>query len=296
MSDTTRTPARTGTGTYTVGQGQDTLHYDVHGDLTAATADRPVLLMVGSPMDASGFTSLAARFSDRPVVTVDPRGAGRNPKGTSALSPEVHARDLHRVVEDLGVGPLDVFASSGAAINALVLAAAHPEDLRRLIAHEPPSADPLPDRQAYLAVCRDIKATYQASGSGPAMAKFITYVMQQGPTPPDYLERPAPEPAQFGLPTRDDGERSDPLMRNIPACQAYRFDYEALAALGDRVVLAYGVESGEEGPARGARAVAERIGRAAVGFPSHHAGFLGGEFGQHGDPEAFAERLRLVLA
>jgi hypothetical protein len=31
-------------------------------------------------------------------------------------------------------------------------------------------------------------------------------------------------------------------------------------------------------------------------FPSHHGGFLGGEFGWPGQPEAFAARLREVLA
>jgi len=30
-------------------------------------------------------------------------------------------------------------------------------------------------------------------------------------------------------------------------------------------------------------------------FPSHHAGFLGGEYGQHGEPEAFATALRTTL-
>jgi len=292
MADTTNTHLRT----LTVGQGDDTIHYDVRGDLDDATAERPVLVMVGSPMDASGFVSLAAHFTDRPVVTVDPRGAGRNPIGTAPLFPDIHGEDLHRVIAALGVGPVDVFASSGAAINALALAATHPDDIRRLVAHEPPIADPLPDREAYLAVCRDLRATYEESGSGPAMAKFIAYVMLQGPTPDDYLDRPAPDPAQFGLPSQDDGDRTDALMRNIPNGQAYRPDYDALAALGDRLVLAYGVESGEESPARGARGVAERIGRTAVEFPSHHAGFLGGEFGQHGDPDAFAERLRGVLA
>ncbi len=31
-------------------------------------------------------------------------------------------------------------------------------------------------------------------------------------------------------------------------------------------------------------------------FPSGHAGFLGGEYGQTGEPEAFAAKLREVLA
>ena len=30
-------------------------------------------------------------------------------------------------------------------------------------------------------------------------------------------------------------------------------------------------------------------------FPSHHGGFLGGEFGQRGDPDGFAAALRTAL-
>ncbi|WP_083518639.1 alpha/beta fold hydrolase [Serinicoccus chungangensis] len=99
--------------TRTVGEGEDLITYDVHGDLAQASADRPVLLAVGSPMDAAGFAALAERLDDRPVVTMDPRGAGRNPAGTDPLAPEQHAEDLHRVVAALGVGAVDVFASRG---------------------------------------------------------------------------------------------------------------------------------------------------------------------------------------
>ena len=42
-------------------------------------------------------------------------------------------------------------------------------------------------------------------------------------------------------------------------------------------------------------AVAERLGTEIVIF-RHHAGFLGGKFGQRGEPEAFAATLREVLA
>jgi hypothetical protein len=47
---------------------------------------------------------------------------------------------------------------------------------------------------------------------------------------------------------------------------------------------------------RGAVAVAERLGQEAVTFPSGHGGFLGGEYGQSGEPEPFAARLREVLS
>jgi hypothetical protein len=41
--------------------------------------------------------------------------------------------------------------------------------------------------------------------------------------------------------------------------------------------------------------VAERLGKPLVTLPSDHGGFLGGEYGQTGDPEAFAAALRKVL-
>ena len=281
--------------THTVGTGSSTITYDVRGDLATTTEDRPALLMFGSPMDAGGFGTLASHFTDRPVVTYDPRGAGRNPTGSTPIEPEQHADDLHRVIEALGVGPVDVFASSGGAVNALALVAAHPEDVRRVVAHEPPTAALLPDRDAVLAVCRDMCATYESSGAGPTMAKFIPFVTYDGLVTEAYLDQPAPDPAMFGMSAEDDGSRDDPLMRNISACVAYRPDLEALAALGDRLVLAAGVESGQQLAARGARSVAGALGRPVVEFPSNHGGFLGGEHGQQGDPDGFAAASRAAL-
>ena len=54
-----------------------TIAYDVLGSLSADDG-RPPLLMVGQPMDASGFGTLASYFPDRTVVTYDPRGLGRS--------------------------------------------------------------------------------------------------------------------------------------------------------------------------------------------------------------------------
>jgi pimeloyl-ACP methyl ester carboxylesterase len=229
------------------------------------------------------------------VVTYDPRGAGRNQTDTTSITPREHADDLHQVIAALEVGPVDVFASSGGAVNVLALAAAHPEDVRRVVAHEPPTAALLPDRDAVVAICRDLRATYDAQGSGPAMAKFISFVMHEGVVTHDYLDQPAPDPAMFGMPSEDDGSRTDPLMRNMPDCNTFEPDVHALAALGDRLVVAVGVESGQQMAARGGRSVAEAIGIPVTEFPSNHGGFLGGEYGQHGDPDAFAAALRSIL-
>lgn len=281
--------------TKVVGSGTAEVTYDVHGDLAEATAERPVLMMIGSPMDAAGFVTLASHFTDRPVVTYDPRGAGRNPVDTVPNSVEDHAEDLHRVISDLGVGAIDVFGSSGGAVNALRLSELYPDDVNRLVAHEPPTFTLLPDADAAIGACADIVATYQKSGQGPAMAKFIQLVMSEGEFSAEYADQPAPDPAMFGMSAEDDGSRGDPLMRNMPACNQYEPDVDKLKALGDRLVIGVGEESGEQPAARGGRSVAAALGVDPVMFPSNHGGFLGGEYGQTGAPEPFAAKLHTLL-
>ena len=97
------------------------LHYDVRSN-DAST--QPVLLLIGSPMGAEGFVTQAGHFTDRTVVTYDPRGAGRSKRtdGASETTVEEQADDLHRLIDALGAGPVDIFASSG-AVNALALVA-----------------------------------------------------------------------------------------------------------------------------------------------------------------------------
>jgi pimeloyl-ACP methyl ester carboxylesterase len=109
------------------------LAYDVHGPLPTAHG-RPPLVMIGQPMDASGFGALASRFADRTVVTYDPRGIGRSSRRDGRVDhvPGVQAGDVHAVIEALGVGPVEVFASSGGAVTALALVAAYPGDVATL--------------------------------------------------------------------------------------------------------------------------------------------------------------------
>jgi pimeloyl-ACP methyl ester carboxylesterase len=283
--------------TRTLGVPGATLTYDVREAETTPTA--PALLLIGHPMDATGFATLAGHFRDRTVVTYDPRGTGRSPVTDPghARTPELHADDLHRLIAALNAGPVDIFASSGGAVNALALVATHPEDAHTVVAHEPPIAPVLPDREQAEAVIKDIRATYEREGVGPAMAKFIAFTGLQGPVPADYLQRPAPNPADFGLPTSDDGDRGDPLLgASLIPITHYAPDFRALQAAPARIVIAAGVESAGTMAYRAALAVAERLGQEAVIFPSHHGGFLGGEFGYRGDPDAFAATLRQVLS
>jgi pimeloyl-ACP methyl ester carboxylesterase len=272
------------------------LTYDIRRN--DATTE-PVLLLIGSPMGAAGFDTLSGFFADRSIATYDPRMSDRSRRtdGATETTVEEQADDLHRLIAALDSGPVDLFASSGGAVNALALVAKHPEQVRTLIAHEPPDLALLPDAESALAAARDIHETYLRSGFGAAMAKFMALTGQKGELPADWVDRPAPDPAMFGLPTEDDGVRSDPLLgQTIVPINSYLPDFAALKAASTRIVIAAGAESEGELANRGAHAVAEQLGTETVIFPSHHGGFLGGESGWAGEPEAFAVKLREVLA
>jgi len=280
--------------TRTVGTGDGVITYDIRGDLATATTERPPLFLFGAPMGASGFAALAEFFTDRPVITYDPRGADRNPLGTTDITVQQHVDDLHRVISALETGPVDAFGNSGGGVTLLALATAHPEDLRRVVAHEPATGAVLPDADRIGAVIDDMKRTYAEQGEGAAMAKFVQLVMLQGELPADYLDQPAPDPAMFGMPAADDGARTNPLLRNMPSVTSYDPDIDALRALGDRLAIGFGVESGDAMAARAARAIAAAIGIHPVEFPSHHGGFSD-QPGMPGDPAGVAARLREVI-
>jgi len=271
--------------------------YDVHGPLPTADG-RPPLYMIGQPMDSTGFATLASLFPDRTVITYDPRGLGRSTRkdGRVDHSPTVQAGDVHAVIEALGAGPVDIFASSGGAVTALALVSAYPDDVSTLVAHEPPLIPVLPDAGLAEQARGAVRDVYEARGSHAGMAAFIAMTSWRGEFTDDYFAQPAPDPAQFGMPTEDDGSRGDPLLSDRSwAVSGYRPDVDRLVAAPTRIVIAVGEESLGVFTGRTAMATAELLGQSATVFPSHHGGFLGGEFGYGGQPEAFAAKLREVL-
>jgi pimeloyl-ACP methyl ester carboxylesterase len=232
------------------------------------------------------------------VVTYDPRGLGRSTRkdGRVDQAPAVQAGDVHAVIEALGAGPVEMFASSGGAVTALALVAAYPDDVTTLVAHEPPIIPVLPDAEAAGRAQAGFRDAYEAKGWGAGMAAFIAMTSWQGEFTDDYFAQPTPDPAQFGMPTADDGNRGDPLLSDRSwAVTSYHPDVVALTAAPTRIVIAVGEETGNTFTGRTTAATAELLGRQVIVFPSHHGGFLGGESGYAGQPAAFARRLREVL-
>lgn len=218
--------------THTVGNNGAELVYDLHAPTSGADG-KPALVMIGQPMDASGFRAQLEYFTDRTVITYDPRGMGRSTRtdGRVDQDPETHAGDV-----------------------------------------------------------------YEAQGWGAGMAAFLQMAEWQGEFTDAYFDQPASDPAAFGVPTEDDGSRDDPLLSDRSwAISDYRSDAAAINASPTRVIIAIGEESTEVLTGRTAEAAAQLLGQSATVFPSHHSGFMGGEFGQARQPEAFAARLREVL-
>jgi pimeloyl-ACP methyl ester carboxylesterase len=270
------------------------LTYDVRQPETPS--DHLALFIFGSPMGASGFMQLVGHFTDRTVITYDPRGMERSSRQPgSELTVETHADDYHRIVEAAGLGPVDAFGSSGGGMCGLHWVVVHPDDVHTFVSHEPPLFALLDDSEMALKVNADIVATYARLGFGSAMAKFIRLVMHQGPIPEDYLDQPAPDPSQFGLPTADDGSRDDLLLSGNLAMPPFVPDIEALRTSSVRVIPAIGAEGHGTLARRGGEALAEQMGLEPVIFPGDHGGFAANEWSPSSDPAAFAAKLREVL-
>ncbi|MFE0885533.1 alpha/beta fold hydrolase [Streptomyces rochei] len=276
--------------------GADLVH-DVRGPLPT-TDGRPPLFMIGQPMDATGFAALAARFPERTVVTYDPRGLGRSTRrdGRVGHTPQTQAADVHAVVEALGAGPVEMFASSGGAVTALAVVERYPEDVTTLVAHEPPLITLTPDRSAAERARAGVRETYEKRGWGAGMAAFVAMTSWRGEFTDAYFARAEADPAAIGMPVEDDGSRDDPLLSDRSwAVSGYRPDIDAIAAAPTRVVIAVGEETGDVLTGRTSVAIAELLGQRVTVFPSHHGGFCDGEFGYPGKPDEFAHRLRQVL-
>jgi pimeloyl-ACP methyl ester carboxylesterase len=69
----------------------------------------------------------------RTVIGIDQRGYGHSPDGPWSLSYQMMADDTAAIIEQLGLGPVDVVGHSDGANLALILARDHPQLVRHLV-------------------------------------------------------------------------------------------------------------------------------------------------------------------
>jgi len=235
----------------------------------------PLLLLIGSPMDSTGFAGLASALADDyTVVTYDPRGIGNSSRQDLGrdVTPEQQADDVHRLLAALGREPAYVFGSSGGAVVGLALVTAHLGQVRTLVAHEPPVVELLPDSAQVRTQIQDIYDTYRADGADKAMQKFMAHA-GLGAAPGQKAEAPLWEPSPEQM-ARMRATTEVFLAHLIRPTTRYRPDIEALRTAPTRIVVAVGATSKGQLANRGARALADELGTPAVEFPGDHGGFV----------------------
>ena len=242
----------------------------------------PLLLMIaGGGGGSTGFNGIANALADSyTCVLYNRRGTFRSPLDDpdEDVSLEMHSDDARRLLAELSSEPAYVFGSSAGALIGLDLVARHLDQVRMLIAHEPPAEYLLPDAQRLQG---DFMEMYRREGG---LATLQLFLAQSGMS---YEDR---EPGVELISTREESAaNADAFFKyTLPAVRCYRLDFAALLAAPARIVLAGGSAGREYIGYRGATAVAERLGTTVVEFPAHHVGYM-----TH--PGAFAERLRAVL-
>jgi pimeloyl-ACP methyl ester carboxylesterase len=247
-----------------------TLHYEIQGA-------GPVLLMIpGGPADAGVFASIAPALADRyRVVSYDPRGNSRSgvDGAPDDWSVDVHADDASRLLTAVGDGPAYVFGNSSGAFVALALAVGHPEQVRAVVAHEPPVMELLPDAERHREANREIYELYRRAGAGAAMAKFLAAAglvreAQAAPAPP---KEPDPETLQMMARMGKNVERF--IAHGLRQIGAHVPDVAGLRSGSPRVIVGAG-EGSRALPIFGAsKALADRLGTTLLLFPGDHGGF-----------------------
>lgn len=177
--------------------------------------------------------------------------------------------------------PARVFGSSSGAITAVHLLTAHPERVERLVAHEPPLVEILPDAPEHRALIARVQETFGSEGLIPAMAVFAAGMKKDGDTTEPEAEVKLP-PQAAARAERTMANLPYSLGRIVPSFMSYAPDIHRLEALSDRLVLACGQESRGELPCRPAAFLAEHLSTELRRFPGGHTGLAThpAEFGE----------------
>jgi pimeloyl-ACP methyl ester carboxylesterase len=108
------------------------LHY-----VEAGTEGSPVLLVHGFPETWWAFRELIPLLAaNHRVFAVDLRGFGDSDNGPGEYDSETSAKDLHLLIEELGVGSVHLTGQDISGATVFRLAATHPESVRSFTAIE----------------------------------------------------------------------------------------------------------------------------------------------------------------
>jgi pimeloyl-ACP methyl ester carboxylesterase len=249
------------------------------------TAGRGPLLLVlqGGAGDAQGSAGLLKHLSDRyTLLSYDRRGLSRSkvddPKSPTSIAQ--HADDASEVIRAVtGEAVFAVGISIGAVIG-IELARRHPQQVRALVAHEPPLPQLLPEELEAIGKAQEqVEAVHRNEGLPAAMALFLKMTGFDLRDRESDLEMPRPNPAY--------AENMEFfLTHDAPATRLYRLDVSEL--VGRRIVPTAGERSRGLWTHRCSKALADALRTRLVETPGGHNAYA-----MH--PRAFSAKLDEVL-
>lgn len=255
----------------------DELYYEVYGH------GEPLLMISGGGGDAGFYAFVAEILADEyQVITYDRRGNSRSTRNAPAnFEVSQQARDAVAVLKAAGHESALVFGNSGGAIIALEMARNHPEAVKVVVVHEPPTVRVLPDAEKWRRFFAGIYRTAFTLGYNLAMFRFILSLAipfgAAGKVPKEVATRNA--------------QNQEFLIKHelIPAGN-YLPDVETIRRNGVKVFMAAGATTLAKRAYYGRTApiLADLLGCEMVTFPGHHISFFD-------MPAEWAAALRSVL-
>lgn len=241
-----------------------------------------LMLLGGGASDADGLDRIASRLTaGYTVITHDRRGLSRSLLDDPGQPPDItiatHSEDVHHVLTALGAAPAMIFGSSIGAVIGLDLLIRHPDDVRVLVAHEPPVGGLLTGDEEPSVSFADIYA--ETGDADAAMRQFAVSLAPAG------LRSAAQDRPRTRATTRNNEFF---ITNDAPAVHRYELGFGALKALASRLVIAGGRDGREFFPYICASRLAGRLGIGFAEFPGNHGGYAI-------YPAEFARSLRHVL-
>lgn len=258
-----------------------TLYYKLRGT-------GPVLLVLpGGDGDADVSDGVAEYLIERySMLTYDRRCLSRSPIANheATLTIATHSEDVHHLLAAVTSQPVIVVANSFGALIGLDLVARHPDQVRLLIAHEPPIVHFLPpdQRATLLKALEEVQEAYRTAGVMPAMQRFAVVAGLD-------LTDIEPDAKLPGFDPQREANLRFLFQHDEPAVRMYTPDLGALKDVADRIIPAAGENTRGTWIHRAAEGLADHIGKALVEFPGGHPALVF-------RPRAFAKRLNEVLA
>lgn len=262
-----------------------TIYYETRGN-------GPALLIIPTGNgDATPLAPVAEALADRyTVITYDRRGFSRSQLHEPVNSERRLADDVldaRQLLERVAGAPAHVLGACSGAIVALALLERHPDQIRTLVAHEPPLTGLLPEAATWTEFHASLYDTYTTSGPDAARDIFKARMGLEGQTRP---------PKGSELPPDQLAELLDRLRRNhvfwleheMRSYSEYRPDLAALRSAAGHLILAGGEASREHVPYRPNVVIAELLGTEVTHLPGGHLGYV-----TH--PFEFASQLAALL-